>query len=86
MGLRADDYCRVFSPRLREGSVEFPAGGRFAPKHSPFNRDQDQVPGFGGMVEFSIYWNLVGPFSGLMRKAILKQAKADAELTLEGDS
>jgi hypothetical protein len=38
------------------------------------------------MVEISIYWNLVGPFSGLMRKSILKLAKTEAELTFEGDS
>jgi hypothetical protein len=29
-----------------------------------------------------IYWSLVGPFSGLMRKAILKRAKTEAESTL----
>lgn len=29
--------------------------------------------------KFRIYWRLVGPFSGLIRKAILKQVKAKAE-------
>jgi hypothetical protein len=29
---------------------------------------------------FRLYWSLVGPFSGLMRKAILKQIKLEAEL------
>jgi len=28
---------------------------------------------------FRLYWTLVGPFSGLMRKAILKQVKTEAE-------
>jgi hypothetical protein len=29
--------------------------------------------------KFRLYWTLVGPFSGLMRKAILKQVKTEAE-------
>jgi hypothetical protein len=29
--------------------------------------------------KFRLYWTLVGPFSGLMRKAILKQVKTDTE-------
>jgi len=29
--------------------------------------------------KFRIYWSLVGPFSGLIRKAILKQVKRKAE-------
>ena len=32
--------------------------------------------------KFRIYWSLVGPFSGLMRKAILKRVKTEAESTL----
>jgi hypothetical protein len=31
--------------------------------------------------KFRAYWSLVGPFSGLMRKAILKQVKTEAEST-----
>ena len=31
--------------------------------------------------KFRLYWSVVGPFSGLMRKAILKQVKSDAEST-----
>jgi hypothetical protein len=29
--------------------------------------------------KFRLYWSLVGPFSGLIRKAILKQVKVEAE-------
>ena len=29
--------------------------------------------------KFRLYWALVGPFSGLIRKAILKQVKTEAE-------
>jgi hypothetical protein len=36
--------------------------------------------GQGALWAFRIYWSLVGPFSGLMRKAILKQVKSEAEL------
>jgi hypothetical protein len=29
--------------------------------------------------KFRIYWSVVGPFSGLIRKAILQQVKTEAE-------
>ena len=35
--------------------------------------------GQAALWKFRIYWSLVGPFSGLMRKAILKQVKTEAE-------
>jgi hypothetical protein len=35
---------------------------------------------------FRIYWSLVGPFSGLIPKAILRQVKTEAESTLTADS
>jgi hypothetical protein len=35
--------------------------------------------GQAALWKFRIYWSLVGPFSGLMRKAILKQIKTEAE-------
>lgn len=31
--------------------------------------------------KFRLYWSVVGPFSGIIRKAILKQVKVDAEST-----
>jgi hypothetical protein len=31
---------------------------------------------------FRLYWSVVGPFSGLIRKAILKQVKSEAERRL----
>ena len=31
---------------------------------------------------FRIYWSLVGPFSGFIRKTILKQVKTEAESSL----
>lgn len=36
--------------------------------------------GQAALWKFRLYWSLVGPFSGLMRKAILKQVKIAAEL------
>lgn len=33
-----------------------------------------------------VYWSLIGPFSGLIRKAILKQVKTEAEAVLKGAS
>ena len=38
--------------------------------------------GRAALWKFRFYWNLVGPFSGLIRKAILKQVKTEAESTL----
>ncbi len=35
--------------------------------------------GQAALWKFRLYWSLVGPFSGLMRKAILKQVKIAAE-------
>jgi hypothetical protein len=35
--------------------------------------------GRAALWKFRIYWSLVGPFSGLMRKAILKRVKTEAE-------
>jgi hypothetical protein len=38
--------------------------------------------GRAALWKFRFYWSLVGPFSGLIRKAILKQVKTEAESTL----
>jgi hypothetical protein len=42
--------------------------------------------GKGALWKFRIYWTLVGPFSGLMRKAILKRMKTEAESRVEPNS
>lgn len=36
--------------------------------------------------KFHLYWSVVGPFSGLIRKAILQQVKTEAESTFKGAS
>jgi len=38
-----------------------------------------QCFGRAALWKFGTYWSLVGPFSGLIRKAILRQVKAEAE-------
>jgi hypothetical protein len=38
--------------------------------------------GRAALWKFRFYWSLVGPFSGLIRKAILKQVKTEAESTV----
>jgi hypothetical protein len=38
--------------------------------------------GRAALWKFRIYWSLVAPFSGLIRKAILKQVKVEAEATV----
>jgi hypothetical protein len=42
--------------------------------------------GRAALWKFRVYWSLIGPFSGLMRKAILKQVKTEAEAILKGAS
>ena len=39
--------------------------------------------GRAALWNFRIYWSLVGPFSGLIRKAILKKVKTEAESILK---
>lgn len=45
---------------------------------------ETRIKCFGGAAlwKFRFYWSLVGPFSGLIRKAILKQVKTEAESIL----
>jgi hypothetical protein len=38
-----------------------------------------QCFGRAALLKFGVYWSLVGPFSGLIRKAILKQVRTKAE-------
>jgi hypothetical protein len=38
--------------------------------------------GRAALWKFRFYWSLVGPFSGLIRKVILKQVKTEAESTV----
>ena len=73
----------VCSLRLREGCVEFQVAHRVAREYGPFNRDKNQMFRTTCCVGIST-WSVVGPFSGLMRKAILKQLKAEAELQAKG--
>jgi hypothetical protein len=42
--------------------------------------------GWAALWKFRLYWSLAGSFSGLIRKAILKQVKTEAESTLTADS
>jgi hypothetical protein len=40
--------------------------------------------GRAALWKFRMYWALIAPFSGVIRKAILKQVKAEAELAADG--
>ena len=44
-----------------------------------FTETRIQCLGRAALWKFGIYWSLVGPFSGLIRKAILKNVKTRAE-------
>ena len=61
--------------------MEFQAPNGVAVVYGAFNRDADQMLRWAALWKFRAYWSLVGPFSGLMRKAILKQVKTEAEST-----
>ncbi len=55
--------------------------GRFWRPQSTVLSTETRIKCFGqaALWKFRSYWSLVGPFSGLMRKAILKQVKTEAE-------
>lgn len=42
--------------------------------------------GHAALWKFRVYWSFVGPFSGLIRKAILKKMRSAAESTFKGAS
>jgi hypothetical protein len=81
MGLRADDFAGFSCPGYAKAAWNFRLEAD-SPRSTVLSTEtRIKCLGLAAWWKFRIYWNLVGPFSGLMRNAILKQAKADAELT-----
>jgi hypothetical protein len=83
MECQREGFCPIFSLRLRQGSVEFQTASRLAAKFGSFNGDEDQVFRTGRSVEIPRLLEFGRPFSGLMRKAILKQVKTETESRVE---
>jgi hypothetical protein len=57
---------------------------RSGPLHTVLSTEtRIQCFGRAAWWKFHLYWALVGPFSGMIRKAILKQVKTEAEVAVE---
>ena len=83
-GTRREGFCPIFSLRLREGSMELQTASRLAVLSSVLSTET-RLKCFAqaALWKFRLYWSLVGPFSGFMRKAILKQLKTETESRVE---
>jgi hypothetical protein len=86
MGLTADDFAAFSDPGYAKAAWNFRLEADSYRSTVLSTETRIKCLGRAARWKFRIYWTAVGPFSGLMRKAILKQVKADAELAFEGDS
>lgn len=80
--LTADDFAGFSRPGYAKAAWNFKL--RADSPEGTFLSTETRIKCFGlaALWKFRIYWSLVGPFSGLIRKAILKHVKAKAESTL----
>ena len=80
MGLTADDFTEFSRPGYAKVAWNFKL--RADSTESTVLSTETRIKCFGAAFwKFRLYWTVVGPFSGLMRKAILKQIKTAAEST-----
>jgi hypothetical protein len=79
LDLTADEFAGFSRPGYAKGAWNFKL--RAESPESTLLSTETRIKCFGqaALWKFRIYWSLVGPFSGLMRKAILKQIKTEAE-------
>ena len=79
LGLTADDFAGFSRPGYAKVAWNFKLRAE-SPESTVLSTDT-RIKCFGrsALWKFRIYWSLVGPFSGLIRKAILKQVKTGAE-------
>jgi hypothetical protein len=80
MELTAEDFAEFSSSGFAKATWNFKLRAE-----SPLNSilsTETRIKCFGSAAlwKFRLYWSVVGPFSGLMRKAILKKMKTEAEL------
>jgi hypothetical protein len=82
-GRHLDLSARNFAgfSRPGEAKIAFNFRVRPGPLHDSVLSTETRIQCFGRAAwwKFCLYWALVRPFSGLIRKAILRQVKADAE-------
>ncbi len=79
MELTAKDFAGFSRPSYAKVAWNFKL--REESPQSTVLSTETRIKCFGqaALWKFRSYWSLVGPFSGLMRKAILKQVKTEAE-------
>jgi len=80
--LTADDFAGFSRPGYAKVAWNFKL--RADSPEGTFLSTETRIKCFGSAAlwKFRIYWGLIGPFSGFIRKAILKHVKAKAESTL----
>jgi len=79
LDLKARDFARF--ARVGEAKVALNFRVRPGPLHYSVLSTETRILCFGRAArwKFRLYWALVRPFSGLIRKAILRQVKEEAE-------
>jgi hypothetical protein len=80
--LTADDFLGFSRLGYTKAAWDFKLRAE-APKSTVLSTET-RVKCFGraALWKFRLYWSLVAPFSGIIRKAILKQVKVEAESIL----
>lgn len=79
MGLTADDFAGFCRPGYGKVAWNFKLRSDSPESTVLSTETRIQCFGWAALWKFRLYWSLVGPFSGLIRKAILKQVKIEAE-------
>lgn len=81
LDLTADDFAGFSRPGYAKVAWNFKLGAE-SPKETVLSTEtRIKCSGRAALWKFRLYWSLVRLFSGLIRKAILKQVKTEAEST-----
>ncbi len=78
--LTAKDFATFFRPGFAKAAWNFKL--RAESPRSTVLSTETRIKCFGSaaLLKFRVYWSLVSPFSGLIRKATLRQVTTEAEL------
>ena len=77
--LTAGDFVRFSSPGYAKAAWNFRFRAESPNCTALSTETRVQCLGRGALWKFRAYWSVVGPFSGLIRKVILRQVKSEAE-------